>query len=198
MNNTPVWMGICSGNWIDVANPRVEDISIEDIAWSLANIKRFNGHLATQISVAQHSVQVSRRVPAELQLAALLHDAPEAYLGDVTRPVKRFLKQSGVDLDNYERFWQHLIWNRYGCKPTSAEQESIIAAADDLQLAFEIISLAPPGPFQLYGHRLLANVMPGGVPEQIESSNADPQKDYTEFRDRFFQIFPIDAGEKER
>src|SRR3954471_2936273 len=70
-------------------DPRPEDIDILDIAQGLSNQCRFNGQIKTFYSVAQHSVLVTRMVSSENQLAALLHDASEAYLPDLTSPVKR-------------------------------------------------------------------------------------------------------------
>lgn len=87
------------GNWIQtytgikmfVMDPRPEEISIHDIAHSLSNQCRFTGHSREFYSIAQHSVLVSELLPAELKLVGLLHDASEAYLTDVARPVKEFL-----------------------------------------------------------------------------------------------------------
>lgn len=69
-------------------DPRPEDILIEDIAHSLANQCRYTGHTSRYYSVAEHSVRVALLLPRELRLAGLLHDAAEAYLGDVARPLK--------------------------------------------------------------------------------------------------------------
>ncbi len=68
--------------------PRVEDIDIHDIAWSLSRICRFGGHTTTHYSVATHSIAVSYLVPPEDALWGLLHDASEAYVGDMVRPLK--------------------------------------------------------------------------------------------------------------
>lgn len=91
-------------------DPRPEDIRIQDIAAHLSRICRFGGALReTQesgqdrlgrpknrrvetYSVAQHSVLVSRNVPQEFALEALLHDAAEAYVGDVIKPIKMLLE----------------------------------------------------------------------------------------------------------
>lgn len=69
-------------------SPRAEDIEIDDIAYALAGEYRFGGHCKPRVSVAEHSVAVSRGVPPEHALWGLLHDASEAYLRDIARPVK--------------------------------------------------------------------------------------------------------------
>jgi len=63
---------------------------IEIIATALSNINRYTGHVG-QYSVAQHCVLVSQQLPPHLRLSGLLHDAPEAYIGDVSSPLKRHI-----------------------------------------------------------------------------------------------------------
>lgn len=75
-------------NFIDL-DSNVWDI--EDIAHNLSMICRFNGSIPKFYSVAEHSVYVMRQVHPELRLAALLHDAHEAWMGDVTSPLKSLL-----------------------------------------------------------------------------------------------------------
>ena len=90
---------IRNGDWIQTytgrkfwpLNPRAEDIHIHDIAHALSMKCRFNGHSKQFYSVAEHSVLVSRYVQSEYAMWGLLHDAAEAYLPDVPRPVKPFL-----------------------------------------------------------------------------------------------------------
>ena len=82
-----------SGKHIDLLEPQKSDISIIDIAHGLSKICRFSGQCNQFYSVAQHSVAVAARLPEELKLWGLLHDASEAYLGDVTRPLKRLLTE---------------------------------------------------------------------------------------------------------
>lgn len=80
-----------SGRSVSLYDPTPEMICIEDIAHALSHVCRFGGHTREFYSVAQHSCLVSYLAPAEWRLAALMHDATEAYLGDVIRPLKNIL-----------------------------------------------------------------------------------------------------------
>jgi hypothetical protein len=87
------FMTTISGKKIVYDDLQPEMFDITDIAHALSNICRFGGHIEQFYSVAQHSVMVSKMVPKHLALAALLHDASEAYLSDIVRPAKRMLPQ---------------------------------------------------------------------------------------------------------
>ena len=78
-----------TGAAFDFARPLESEIRLDDIAHSLGMLCRFNGHIRRFYSVAQHSVLVSRLVEPEHALHALFHDAPEAYVGDMTAPLKK-------------------------------------------------------------------------------------------------------------
>lgn len=82
-----------SGKVFDIENLTEDMICIEDIAHALSNTARFGGHTDVLYSVAQHSVEVSLMVNKEHQLAALLHDASEAYIGDMPSPLKSLLPE---------------------------------------------------------------------------------------------------------
>jgi hypothetical protein len=86
-----------NGDWIQTSqrhqmyplDPHPSEIDILDIAHALSNLCRFNGHTRWFYSVAEHSCYVSDILPSELKLTGLLHDASEAYLCDMPRPIKR-------------------------------------------------------------------------------------------------------------
>lgn len=82
-----------TGGQVDPVLPASEDIRIEDIAHSLARICRYNGHTTYHYSVAQHCVLLSQHVPFLLQHYALMHDAAEAYVGDLSRPLRSRLPE---------------------------------------------------------------------------------------------------------
>lgn len=82
------WIQTFTGRKFWPLDPRVEDVCLEDIAHALSNACRFNGHTRCFYSVAEHSVFVAMKAPLKHRLAALMHDASEAYLCDLPRPVK--------------------------------------------------------------------------------------------------------------
>jgi hypothetical protein len=82
------WIQTFSGLAFWPLDPKPEHVRIADIAHALSMKCRYNGHTRKFYSVAEHSVLVSRHVPEEDALWALLHDASEAYLPDVARPIK--------------------------------------------------------------------------------------------------------------
>lgn len=104
-------------------NPVPQDISIVDIAHSLSNICRYNGHCPTFYSVAQHSVLVSRFVPEKYKLEALLHDASEAYLCDVPSPIKALPEFIGYR--DAEKRMQAAVAARYGLSLDVPEVDDI-------------------------------------------------------------------------
>lgn len=83
------WSQTYAGKKFDYANPTPESIDIKDIAHALSLVCRFGGHCRDFYSVAQHSVYVSQFVRADYALIGLMHDAAEAYIGDMVSPLKR-------------------------------------------------------------------------------------------------------------
>lgn len=106
------WIQTVSGKKFYPLDPRPEDICIEDIAVGLSNTCRFAGQVRRFYSVAQHSVILAKLVSPENALWALLHDAPEAYINDVARPVKLSTKMQGYR--SIERDIMCVIAEKYG------------------------------------------------------------------------------------
>ena len=130
------WILTSTGRRFPLLAPKPEDIDIEDIAHALSHVCRFAGHVREFYSVAQHSVLVSYRVPREHQLAALLHDASEAYVGDVTRPLKPLIP----GYSSIEVGVMSAVLSRFGL-PT--EIPSCVHRADMQMLATERRDLMP-------------------------------------------------------
>ncbi len=82
---------LASGVLFDLTNPAGSPMSLQDIAHGLGRVCRFAGQTNRFYSVAEHCFHVARLVPVELARVALLHDASEAFIGDVTRPLKALL-----------------------------------------------------------------------------------------------------------
>jgi hypothetical protein len=86
------WIQTYTGDRIYPLDPKPEEINIEDIAHSLSLQCRYNGHCERFYSVAEHSLLLSYLVEPEYALDALMHDASEAYLADIPRPIKPYLQ----------------------------------------------------------------------------------------------------------
>lgn len=94
------WIPTITGRVIYPLDPRPEEIHIVDIAWALSMQCRYNGHTRMFYSVAEHSHILSKTLPEEYALVGLLHDASEAYLSDIPRPIKGSLKEYQTYEDN--------------------------------------------------------------------------------------------------
>lgn len=104
------WIQTYMGRVFDLNNPTPDMVDPIDVAHALSNLCRFSGHTVDHYSVAQHSVIVSYHVPEYLALAGLLHDAAEAYVGDVAKPLKDML----VNYDAIEDRVRCAVAERFG------------------------------------------------------------------------------------
>jgi hypothetical protein len=122
--------------------PLEEDIDIVDIAHALSMLVRFNGHCLKFYSVAEHSVHVSKLVAPAQALWGLLHDASEAYLGDVPTPLKKEL----VRFKELEQVMMEAIARRF---QLDAEDHAAIKKADIRMLRVErnVLMVPPPKPW---------------------------------------------------
>jgi len=104
----PNYVGTFTGKRVSVLDPQVEDINILDIAHALSMSNRFNGHTKRPYTILQHSLATMHRLrdleySLTIQLVGLLHDAAEAYLGDIVSPVKQYLTEFQVIEDRMLR-----------------------------------------------------------------------------------------------
>lgn len=127
---TPNSIRTYTGIYMNVFDPKPEMICIEDIAHSLSQQCRFGGHLPGFYSVAQHSILTVNLVEVKYKLAALLHDASEAYLLDIPKPIKGRLK----NYKELENKLMCLIADKFGFEYPLPEQ---IKRADKIMLELE-------------------------------------------------------------
>lgn len=118
---------------------------IEEIAHALAQINRFTGHACRPYSVAEHSILVWRLVKhagmgAHAQMAALLHDAHEAYVGDMTSPAKLAV---GDAWHSFEREHQNMVQRTFCIRGAAVSYGKAIKHADLVALATERLALLP-------------------------------------------------------
>ena len=85
------WIQTFTGKIFDLSDPKPENVDIVDIAHALGMLCRYCGHVKKFYSVAEHCVVMSRIVSPEAALDVLLHDSPEAYVTDISRPIKSLL-----------------------------------------------------------------------------------------------------------
>ena len=125
------------GEHIDLLNISAAGISIADIAGALSKLCRWGGHPRRFYSIAEHSVHVSHVVSPPAARWALLHDAPEAYVHDIVRPLKRIIAPLYSPIE--ERFMARIA-EQYDLGPFPEE----VKAADNAVLEAERDQLMPP------------------------------------------------------
>ncbi|MBN7772717.1 HD domain-containing protein [Clostridium aminobutyricum] len=131
-----------SGKRFNPTKAKIGDIFIEDIAHALSLICRANGHFNLFYSIAQHSINCAKEAEArgyskEVQLACLMHDASEAYIGDVISPLKRQLSDYVV----YEKNLQNTILKALKLPALTPAEEKLVKEIDDCLLYHEFKTL---------------------------------------------------------
>lgn len=163
------WMQTYTGRAYWPIDPRADEVCIEDIAHALSNICRYTGHCSRFYSVAEHSVLVSALAPPEYAFVALMHDATEAYVNDIARPLKPSLK-------NYQEI-EELNWlaicRKFGMNPKLPQ---IVKDIDTALCLTEKAALMGPSP------------LPWGIdlePPRIEVTGWSPDTAKRFFLSRF-------------
>lgn len=118
--------------------PAAEDIKIEDIAHSLSLLCRANGHYSSFYSVGAHCLNCyeeacARRETPRVKMACLLHDATEAYISDVTRPVKKYL----AEYQTIEEKLAQTIYEKFLGSPLTEYEQKMVKIIDDAMLYYE-------------------------------------------------------------
>jgi hypothetical protein len=132
------WLQVRSGRQFWPLDPRADEIDIDDIAWALSHQCRFSGHVSKFYSVAEHCVRVSYLVPPEDALWALLHDASEAYLIDLPKPLKALPEFAGYRAA--EDAVMAAVCERFGLP---VEMPETVVRADYVHLCAEARDLMP-------------------------------------------------------
>ncbi|RVN04626.1 HD domain-containing protein [Sinorhizobium meliloti] len=133
------WMQTYTGRKFWPMDPRADEVLIEDIAHSLSLQCRYAGHCLRFYSVAEHSVHLARHLRwqgVEVALWGLLHDASEAYLVDVPRPVKPHLP----GYKEAESKVMAAVCERFGLSST---MPAVVHDADNRIIGDELVNLAP-------------------------------------------------------
>lgn len=133
------WIMTASGRQLHVLSPKAEEIGIGDIALALGRVCRFSGQTRGFYSVAEHCVEASLLVPPAHALWALLHDASEAYICDIPRPIKRFLP----GYYDAERRLQRVVYSAFGLE---GPEPPCVKMVDNRLVVTEYICLMPPLP----------------------------------------------------
>lgn len=170
-----------TGRWFDFENPEHSDFNIEDIASALSKLCRFTGHCKSFYSVAQHSVLVSREVPEEYAMEGLLHDAAEAFLGDVSSPLKALLP----DYRKLEGRVNAVVRRKFGLRENVSNS---VKHADLVLLATEARDLLPLGGCS-ESWSMLRDVDP--LSYAIEPLS--PEQARREFLNRYMEIIESDV-----
>lgn len=170
---------INSGNYFDFLNPDSSPYTIEDIALGLARCNRFTGQSDLAYTVAQHSVMVSYLVPFEDAMLGLMHDASEAFTGDVTKPLKDLVP----DFKSIENRILSSILRRFGLTetlPPSVKKADVIATRTEQRDLFKLHNEKWP---------ITSKTSP--LPETIKPLNDVESKEL--FLNRYYEILELKA-----
>lgn len=163
-----------SGLWFDFKNPQVDQISLHDIAWSESMSVRYGGHLYKQYNIADHSLNVCELLASWgctvlEQSHGLMHDAPEAYTGDIVTPLKQLLSEMSSIEDR--------IYN-------------VICEAFSLPLLdnYDIIHKADKYMYEVERFSGFVRNVDGIVDHGIRVTPRSQMDSYTQFMQKFFDL----------
>lgn len=175
---------LVGGNFFNFASPELSEYTIQDIARNLSHICRFTGSVNKFYGVSQHSIYVSLLLeswgyPVDIQMAGLMHDASEAFLGDVASPLKQLLP----DYRKIEHKVESTIMKKYGI---SFPFEKVVKKADNAVFVAEREDLQPKCPQGLVYEGLTVERAPFKI---VPWTSEKSQK---EFLKRYFELGGVD------
>jgi hypothetical protein len=172
-----------TGGRIHPLEPRAEDVRIEDVARGLAFTCRYRGQIKRYYSVAEHSVLVSRHVDPKYAREALMHDAPEAFLGDLIRPLKH--QPEMAPFREADERLGLVIGDRFNLDPTETAARAV-KEIDDRILRDEIAALSTCPENYLSSDSWLSALEPVGA----DVVGYSPERAEVLFLLRFAELFP--------
>lgn len=173
-----------TGKIIDPINPDPEDIDIRDIAHSLSQQCRFTGHTSEFYSVAEHSVLVSEAVPARDAALGLMHDATEAYLADLAKPIKQNSGLGEIYNEVEQNLWRAIADHfdlPYEIPASVKKADVVLLATEARDLMTNFFTSDDP--------RAQSLVIPDVVPLSQIIVPWNPRQAHGEFMIRFIELF---------
>lgn len=138
------WITTYTGRRINLAAPKPEHVSVVDIAAGLSKVCRFAAQAQDFYSVAQHSVMMSRVIASTWRMWALMHDAAEAYVGDIATPIRNLCP----DISAFEKRLSGTITGMLGLTPEIPQEvkqaDVRMAATEARDFMFEDAALLDP------------------------------------------------------
>lgn len=173
------WMRTFTNKHYWPLDPRPEEVDIVDIAHHLSQLCRYTGATPRFYSVAEHSYLMSFAVPREHQLCALLHDATEAYLGDIGRPLKYANGMEGYKI--IEKLnWERAIAPAFGLP---LKQPEIIKKLDMAMLHVEMKAMNMDINLAIADTEMSVDSLP-----DIEINNWPPESAEMLFLQRYYDL----------
>jgi uncharacterized protein len=175
--------GLVTGQALDLRQPDPALIFIEDIAASLSLLNRFTGYTSRPYTVGEHCLLGLEFLPAWDRFEYLMHDASEAYLGDVSGPLKHL--EGMAYYRELERAWMKAIRERFGMKK---EQPAIVTLTDQRMLVTEMRDLR--------GRRPMWRDKVKAYPMVIPATAPAPQLVERDFLEEFERLARATEGAK--
>lgn len=170
-----------SGECFTPLKPNIDQIHIEDLAHTLSLLCRANGNIDRFFSIAQHSMNCALEAKARgyttrVQLACLVHDGSEAYISDITRPVKFYLMQ----YKEIEKQLQDYVYRKFLGSSLTSDEAVLVDEIDDAMLVHEFDNLSK--------NKILFAAYKTPLPE-LKSVPSFETRDFTDIENEFMKVY---------